>query len=81
MTRASTYTLPDLYNAEYHLSTTLGKFLDMSQKPDVMGNNLESPSVRTETPQFVQLSVELLLRVFLIYFGLVTSQTKPGVWS
>jgi len=81
MTRAATYTLPDPYNAEYHLSTTLGEFLDMSQKPDVMGNNLESPSVRTETPQFVQLSVELLLRVVLIYFGLVTSQMKPGVWS
>jgi hypothetical protein len=52
--RAETYNKEDPYAYSYHMSTTLGEFLDMVNDEDVIGNNLESPGIQTETPQFIK---------------------------
>jgi hypothetical protein len=52
--RAETYTKKDPYAYSYHKIATLGEFIDMADKEDVVGNNLESPGIRTETPQFIK---------------------------
>jgi hypothetical protein len=52
--RAETYNKEDPYAYSYHKTTTLGKFIDMVDDVDVIGNNLESPGIRNETPQFIK---------------------------
>jgi hypothetical protein len=52
--RAKTYNKKDPYAYSYHKTATLGEFLDMVDEEDVIGNNLESPGIRTETPQFIK---------------------------
>jgi len=39
------------------MSTTLGEFIDIVNDEDVIGNNLESPGIRTETPQFIKSAI------------------------
>jgi hypothetical protein len=52
--RAKTYSKKNLYAYSSHKITTLGEFIDMVDDEDVIGNNLESPGIRTETPQFIK---------------------------
>jgi hypothetical protein len=54
LAQAETYTQKDPYAYSYHKITTLGEFIDMVDDEDVIGNNLESPGIRTETPQFIK---------------------------
>jgi hypothetical protein len=69
MTRAATYNLPDPHSEGFHKSCTLREFLDMVNVEDVIGNVMESPSVRAETPQYIlYVTGGFVLSYYLCYF-------------